>query len=168
MVVNRRKASSSLPELVDVAEMPRSKLIAIWQRLFKTEPGKNIAGPTLLRVIAYELQCRSHGGLSQQNKRILKGAYAAQKPSPTLSVVATTRNTGGKPSKTKAEHPRLPLLSPGTQLVRNWNGRPYRVEIVEDGYVLDGKTYKSLSAIARKITGAHWSGPRFFGLKKAS
>jgi hypothetical protein len=61
-----------------------------------------------------------------------------------------------------------PLLAAGTQLVREWNGRPYRVEVIEDGFVLDGKTYSSLSAIAKMITGAHWSGPRFFGLNKVA
>lgn len=55
-------------------------------------------------------------------------------------------------------------LRPGTHLVREWNGRTYQVDVVEYGYRLDGKEYRSLSAIARKITGAHWSGPRFFGV----
>jgi hypothetical protein len=48
--------------------------------------------------------------------------------------------------------------------MREWNGRTYQVEATKEGYVLDGTTYRSLSAIAKKITGAHWSGPRFFGL----
>jgi hypothetical protein len=48
--------------------------------------------------------------------------------------------------------------------MREWNGRTYQVEVIRDGFVMDGRTYKSLSAIAKRITGAHWSGPRFFGL----
>jgi len=48
--------------------------------------------------------------------------------------------------------------------MREWNGQMHIVEVVDDGFVLDGKTYGSLSAVARRITGAHWSGPRFFGL----
>ena len=55
-------------------------------------------------------------------------------------------------------------LKPGTRLVREWNGRTHVVDVSEDGFVFDGKTYASLSAIAKRITGAHWSGPRFFGL----
>lgn len=55
-------------------------------------------------------------------------------------------------------------MRPGTHLVREWNGRTYQVEVLENGFRLDGKYYRSLSAIARKITGAHWSGPRFFGM----
>jgi hypothetical protein len=56
------------------------------------------------------------------------------------------------------------LPRPGTRLVREWNGRSHFVDVSEDGFVFDGKTYRSLSAIAKRITGAHWSGPRFFGL----
>lgn len=52
----------------------------------------------------------------------------------------------------------------GTRLVREWNGRTHVVEVTQDGFVMDGKNYRSLSAIAKRITGAHWSGPRFFGL----
>lgn len=69
------------------------------------------------------------------------------------------------------QKPRLPkkarqgvMLSPGTRLVRDWNGRRHCVDVGDKGFIFDGKTYRSLSAIARKITGAHWSGPRFFGL----
>ena len=51
---------------------------------------------------------------------------------------------------------------PGSHLVREWNGRTYQIEVTDSGYVMDGKTWRSLSAIARHITGAHWSGPRFF------
>ena len=55
-------------------------------------------------------------------------------------------------------------VSPGTHLVREWNGRTYQVEILDSGYRFDGKTYPSLTAITKRITGTHWSGPRFFGL----
>ncbi|MCK0096696.1 DUF2924 domain-containing protein [Yoonia sp. F2084L] len=60
-----------------------------------------------------------------------------------------------------------PMLTPGTQLVREWNGRIYRVLVTDDGFEMDGQTYRSLSAIAKRITGAGWSGPRFFGLSTA-
>ena len=65
--------------------------------------------------------------------------------------------------KTKQRKPRLALL-PGTRLIREWQGRRHVVDIVPEGYVFDGKTHRSLSAVAKKITGTHWSGPRFFGL----
>ena len=60
----------------------------------------------------------------------------------------------------------LPAITkPGSHLIREWTGRTYQVEVVEGGYVMDGKTWRSLSAIARHITGARWSGPRFFGVQ---
>ena len=59
--------------------------------------------------------------------------------------------------------PQDPFL-PGTHLVREWNGRTYQVEVIDNGYRFDGKTYPSLTTIAKRITGTHWSGPRFFGL----
>ena len=59
-------------------------------------------------------------------------------------------------------------LSPGAHLVREWNGRTYQVHVLEGGFEMDGKTWRSLSAIAKHITGATWSGPRFFGLNGKS
>ena len=59
-------------------------------------------------------------------------------------------------------HRSIPL--PGARLIREWNGRRYVVEVVKDGFVMDGMSYRSLTAIAFSITGARWSGPRFFGL----
>jgi hypothetical protein len=55
-------------------------------------------------------------------------------------------------------------MKPGTRLVREWNGRTYHVEVTKNGFVWNGKTHRSLSVIAREITGAQRSGPRFFGL----
>ena len=65
-----------------------------------------------------------------------------------------------------ANSPPLPAgsVSAGTHLVREWNGRTYQVEVIDNGYRFDGKTYPSLTTIAKRITGTHWSGPRFFGL----
>ena len=57
-------------------------------------------------------------------------------------------------------------LAVGTRLVREWNGRTYIVDVIEDGFLLDGRTYGSLSAVANTITGSVWSGPRFFGVKR--
>jgi hypothetical protein len=63
----------------------------------------------------------------------------------------------------------LPIrLKPGTRLMRQWNGRMHSVLVTEEGFQFDGRTWNSLSAIAQRITGAHWSGPRFFGLRRPS
>lgn len=62
---------------------------------------------------------------------------------------------------------RAPTLSPGTRLIREWNGRTIAVEVREDGFLWEERNYRSLSEIARTVTGCHWSGPRFFGLKRS-
>ena len=95
---------------------------------------------TLRRLLAYEIQARTLGGLTAKDKRTLRAIV------------------GGKSDATSA------AAHVGTHLVREWNGRTYRVEVMESGYVLDGTTYRSLSAVAKRITGTAWSGPRFFGL----
>ncbi len=78
-------------------------------------------------------------------------------------AAASAKTPDLAPSRTP---PKLtPKLAPGTQLVREWNGRTWQVEVVKGGFVCRGKRYQSLSAIAKTITGAHWSGPRFFGLR---
>ena len=92
--------------------------------------------------LAYERQCRTHGGLSAATRRAL-AAMANETPS------------SGAPAES---------VSAGTHLVREWNGRTYQVEVIDNGYRFDGKTYPSLTTIAKRITGTHWSGPRFFGL----
>ena len=72
-----------------------------------------------------------------------------------LAAVAKGNDRGSSPG---------PAISAGAHLVREWNGRTYRVEALADGYRMDGRTYRSLSGVARRITGTAWSGPRFFGL----
>ena len=97
---------------------------------------------TLRRLLAYESQARVLGGLTAREKR-------------TLLSIAGGRSEGDAG---------VTSATPGRLLVREWNGRTYRVEVTDAGYVLEGTTYRSLSAVAKRITGTPWSGPRFFGL----
>jgi len=90
-------------------------------------------------VLIWDLQNRVQGGISANTERRLKQIASGKTP--------------------------LAKAMPGSHLVREWNGRTYQVEVVDGGYVMDGKVWRSLSAIARHITGAHWSGPRFFGVQ---
>ena len=85
---------------------------------------------------------------------------------------AQNKGLGGVSSKTVrrlrhlASGKTVPAAAkPGSFLVREWNGRTYQVEVIDGGYVMDGKNWRSLSAVAKHITGAHWSGPRFFGVQ---
>jgi hypothetical protein len=96
----------------------------------------------MLRAVAYKLQEDAYGGLSPALRRKLLGM--------------------GQKAFTK---PRPRTLRPGTILLREWQGVTHRVTMVEGGAIYRGEKYRSLSEVARLITGARWSGPRFFGLK---
>ena len=109
-------------------------------------PAPDLSPSLLARGIAYRLQERVHGGLSRSTEKHL--ANVARRLARTGSV----------------DDPHAVSLKPGTQLVRSWNGTVYKVLIGDDGFEFDGRRYESLSQIAREITGAHWSGPRFFGV----
>lgn len=140
--MNAQEAKRDLPEqLRGIAEMDRGQCRQAWGDAFNTSPPKYMSIPFMRRVLAHDLQCRTLGGYPATTRRALKLVL------------------GGRGASDVAQ-----AAGEGTTLVREWNGRVYRVEVSGDGYVLDGKTYASLSAVARHITGARWSGPRFFGL----
>ncbi|MCZ4271304.1 DUF2924 domain-containing protein [Maritalea porphyrae] len=126
----------------------------LWRKSFRHTPHKDLSVSFMRRVLSYEAQRKAFGGLPTDVKRAFKRL--------SKRVHSDTRGTVSLSLAPKLAS----SLSPGTQLVREWNGRTYQVEVAEDGFVLDGRTYKSLSAIAKKITGTQWSGPRFFGLQK--
>ena len=104
---------------------------------------------TIVRTIAYRLQELAYGGLSKATRRKL------------IALTKELQTNGGI-----APDPG-PRVRPGARLVREWRGRTHTVVVTEDGFEYAGKTYSSLSKIAQAITGAHWSGPRFFGLNRS-
>lgn len=133
---------AGLPELLrEIAELDRTDCRQAWRKAFKTPAPNYLSISFMQRVLAYNLQYRKLGGHTVSTKRALKAVLDGKD----ISEVAQT-------------------LAGGSTLVREWNGRVYRVDVTPEGYVLDGKTHSSISAVARHITGAHWSGPRFFGL----
>lgn len=129
-------------EVSDLASMDRAALIAAWAAHFAKPAPKGMSRSFLRRFLAVEIQNRQRGGASA---KITKALSATRK--------ADTR----KASNAQA-------LKPGGRLLREWNGVTHVVEVTETGFLWNGETWRSLSAIARAITGAHWSGPRFFGL----
>ena len=132
------------------------ELRAEWRRLFRTTPPL-LSRDLIVRALAHRTQELVHGGLTkttQRRLRALAGAAADADP-------ARTDKTG---SRAIAPTPRPVQLSPGARLVREWGGRTHVVTVTPDGFEHDGQRYRSLSHVARAITGAHWSGPRFFGL----
>jgi FAD/FMN-containing dehydrogenase len=126
----------------DIRLMERPDLVRLWRRLFDSDPPRNASARFLRRALGYALQVQSQGDV----------------PAKVLKALRTVAD-GKAPAAGSAA-----ALRSGACLLREWNGRTYRVEVTGDGFVLDGRPYRSLSAIARKITGAHWSGPRFFGI----
>jgi hypothetical protein len=105
-------------------------------------------------VLAFELQARAHGGLPAAAVRKLERLAAEQ-------GAASGRSDG---SSKAASREGSAKLKPGGRLLREWGGVTHVVDVVEGGIFWRGERHRSLSAIARAITGAHWSGPRFFGL----
>ena len=139
----RRVSQADLPEHIrEIETLDRAGCLERWKSSFGLPPPKYLSVRFLQRVLIHDLQCRILGGYSGPVRRALKSAMP---------------NGAGQGKAS-------PIPSPGAHLVREWNGRTYRVEVTGSGYVLDGQAYRSLSAVARRITGANWSGPRFFGL----
>jgi len=118
-----------------------------WRKLKGSEPSR-LSRDLMLRAVAYTLQIRVFGE---------PPASAIKKFGASIGEVGEVMPT--------AEQPRRDL-SAGARLVREWHGRTHSVEVLKEGFLFEGKVYRSLSEIARFITGSHWSGPRFFGLTK--
>lgn len=125
--------------LAGLEDLGRDELAARWRDLYRAEPPPRIRRPLLHLAVGWAIQAREQGGLTPARERQLLGS---------------------------GKGPRCPRrrLKPGTRLVLEWHGAVHVVEARERGFVWQDRHYASLSAIARAITGANWSGPRFFGL----
>ncbi len=136
-----------------VAEFARLESLSLyrlrreWTRLHRSRAPVRFGRELLLRAIAYKLQEQALGGLPKSQLRKL------------------VRDTDGPNSGDRRQRPRTEI-KPGTRLFREWHGVTHTVLILEDGVEWKGTRYRSLSVVAREITGTHWSGPRFFGLQR--
>ena len=145
--MKRPMASAEFEREIDaLAEFARAELVERWRTHYRTEPPKGISRRLLIRAIAYEMQAKRYGGLKPATDRRLR----------MFANGTANGDHGGRKT--------APPLQSGARLVREWNGVNHVVEVIEGGYVWNGDRYRSLSVIARAITGARWSGPRFFGL----
>ena len=134
--------------LARLSEVTIFELRGEWRRLHRMPPPMRLSRDLLTRGITYKLQERAYGGLSLATARKLEHANA-------------------DPQSRGAAKPVQPIsLRPGTRFVREWRGVTHMVLIHADGIEWRGQRYRSLSVVARKITGARWSGPRFFGLRQ--
>lgn len=136
-------------ELDRLPAMPVVDLRKRYRELFRAEPPKAFGPDLLRRSIAHSLQEKAYGGLPPPIRRLLAQMVKA----------ASARPAG------RLELPQR--IKPGSELVRTWNRKTYRVTVTADGFFHAGKTYASLSEIANLITGTKWNGPRFFGLRSA-
>lgn len=136
-----------LSQIDALNRMSTAQLRNRWGELFGGEPGM-LGRSYLIRRLAYRIQELAYGGLSREARKALNAIADG------ASVQAATR----------AKKRQRVNLQVGTRLLRDWHGDRYEVIVAEDGFVYDGKRYRSLSAVARAITGSYWGGNRFFGL----
>ncbi|MFL0357592.1 DUF2924 domain-containing protein [Erythrobacter sp. GH1-10] len=132
--------------IADLMELSQSDLLDLWSDLFR-QPVPSLPLNILRLLAAHRLQASRAGKLKVSVRRELERLAKDREGA-----------SAGKPAS--------PRVSPGTRLVREWNGQTILVEVLEHGLRYDGKDWNSLTEIARAVTGTHWSGPRFFGLHK--
>jgi 4'-phosphopantetheinyl transferase EntD len=125
-------------------------LRTVWRQIFKSSPPASARKEFLIRILAYSAQEQTYKALSKSCDKALREFEQAKCLTDSSSEVSDR------------------ALRPGARLIREWGGTPHEVMVMDRGYAYRGSTYASLSEIARHITGARWSGPRFFGLKKSS
>lgn len=125
-------------ELKIILALDRDALVERWAKLFGCPPPAKCGEKMMRRVLGWHAQAKQTGGLTNKDLRLMFNKEMRATPPITL----------------------------GTQLIRVWNGETHQVTVLEDGFSYGGSNWKSLSAIARKITGTPWSGPLFFGIKK--
>ena len=134
-------------QIAGLADRSTQDLRVAWRQLHRTGPPLGLSRDLLIRALANQLQEQSYGGVSRVLRRRLQSLAAASDKA------------------TMAVDPGV-VLKAGTTLVRQWRGHTHTVLVHKDGFEHEGQRYRSLSLIAERITGAHWSGPRFFGLTK--
>jgi hypothetical protein len=135
-----KKADKVTEEVRALAALDLTGLREVWRQHGYGRPPKMRSKELLARLLAWKIQADAFGGLDAATIRMLQSDRLP-------------RST--------------PLLQPGTRLAREWQGRRYEVEVLDEGFQLDTTTYRSLSEVARTITGTRWNGLRFFGLREA-
>jgi hypothetical protein len=134
-------------EIDALADLDHLALREKWRSKYGSGPPVRMSRELILQAIAYRLQEQAFGGLSRSTQTKLLTGVLKNGPRP----------------RTRKEHG----VKTGTKFLREWNGRTYEVVAMADGkFVYQGAAYRSLSEIARKITGTRWSGPAFFGLNR--
>ena len=147
---------------VEIAQLRDLDLAALrqrWQKLYGRPAPAHLPQYLLFRIMAYKIQADAFGNLDRETIRFLDAVAQDWKK---------RKAAGARSSKAPPPIPPVPprrSLKPGTLLAREHDGELHRVVVMQDGFAWKGRTYGSLSEVARAITGTNWSGPRFFGLK---
>lgn len=141
-------ADSVQQQIAILPTLPKTELRALWQELFESDPNPKIRRPAMIKFLMHRVQERAYASLSAKADRRLRQLNQAlgRNPNSELSIE--------------------PRVHPGTRLLREWRGQVHTVEVGAKGYEYRGVWYRSLSEVARLITGTRWSGPLFFGTKK--
>jgi hypothetical protein len=139
-------------EIEHLDQLSRAELRELWKREFAEQPPSSLGRDILALGIAYARQERRYGGLSRPVAKELE------------RLLARALDDGNDTSELSAN----PLPRAGTILVREWQGTTHHVTVTDDGFLWNGKPHRSLSGIARAITGTAWNGPRFFGLREVN
>jgi hypothetical protein len=136
-------------EIASLSKLGIDELRERWKAMFGMAPSRDISRSFLTRAIAYRLQEKALGGLKPSTRRFL-AEFSRDRANGSALAAAPSR-----------------VVQPGAVLMREWRGISHQVSVLEKGFRLRGKRYRSLSGVAREITGTRWSGPLFFGLKRS-
>ena len=134
-------------EIASLSKLGTDEIRERWKAMFGKAPSSDISRSFLTRAIAYRLQEKAFGGLKPSIRRLLV-EFTDERADGSAVAAAPSR-----------------IVQRGAVLVREWRGISHQVSVLEKGFRFRGKRYRSLSEVAREITGTRWSGPLFFGLK---
>jgi len=144
-----RKAA--IPKISKLPTATRAELLAMWMAALGERPQFRVSRELLACALAWHLQERKFGGLKPATRRRLRVIAGAQQRKHTARSL-----------------PRPINLRPGTVIIKQWRGAQHMAMVLADGFQYQGKVYRSLSQLAREITGTRWNGPAFFGLRKSN
>ena len=144
--------SALADDLAALEAVGLGKLREAWRQHYRSEAPANMSRELLMRAIGYKVQEAVLGGLNRR----------------TLLQLSSSKLLSAANSDSHLIKATTPPPKSGTKLIREWRGKVHEVLTLEDGqFAYSGKTYRSLTTIARHITETHQSGPKFFGLKEA-
>ena len=133
--------------------LTREELADVWISAFKKAPAQDLHRSFLIKHLAYQEQVKQSGGLSPNSQKF-------------INKLMSKYSTASELKDSDVQATNLFSIQAGTKLIREFRGKKYEVKALDKGFEYNGKTYKSLSAIASEIAGTRWNGKVFFGVAK--